>query len=970
MIYLVVLVLFGLTYLLFRLAIKLYYRTNVARYSIKSNFPTKLALFIIYGAFCLINPTISETIVNWIIDILNNNYEWNLNHVSVEISFESIVLFSILVLGVAYIINQSYKSRVKEYKISEAASNVGKEKKNIKFPAENWSESPHLHERLKKYFELKFKHVGLKLKHYNSDKLLFGTYKDGLRDHVLYISYSDIGLTTDISDEMIREKFSILKAFSSEFKTKSNRTKNLIEDFHICFNTGEHSKNSEDYLVWNENDLVRSLINFNPYLKKMVTSFENDKLYSAIAKDSQKKSLAQTFIAPNFNLNENETNLSLEEYINNWLEKSAVPKQLVLLGDYGMGKTSFLKYYRYSMAKDILEGKQAIRFPVYIPLTNCSPRHGGIEQRIKAFVSEFLGVDYELFDLLINKGKILFLLDGFDEMGFVGTHDDRFKQMNELWQLATKNNKLILSGRPSYFPTEFEMEQTLNIVKVEKEVVQTKSYCESLKLKELSDEQVKDYISKYYPNKVEQYFLWLSQNSSMMELCRRPSIMHIIREMLPKLTKNNQDEIYTEGGAISLYLEYWINRQEGKNIQSNFPISNEKIQFINSFFRKLAVKIFINDQRDLNIENVKETLQELLELNEKITFDSELAQEGFEHELFTGYFIEPKDGHYRFVHQSFFDFFVSIEIINKLKKKTYKDPILYKDWSNSIVNFIYDHIDIELRSHHTVPALLLLKSWPITARFKASVFRFFYLNGDTLRASFVLISFISLSIKYFYSLEWVWYLKILLYLPAALVLLVILVFISLIFDAVKSSKKIRFIEKAYKIAFIKNQISIQGDIDFVLELSESINPPHIPIENINFENRTFNCDSFYNLKDVTFKKCDFEMPQISDCHFQNVKFINSDFSKMIFHNCRFTNVSFEECQLVNVAESNLLLENIIADRGINKDQIQLFFNNCRFDRSSIISIKDMLFSNELKIGSHAFGTEEFYELFKEKKEFT
>lgn len=963
MLYFVVTIFFVLTYLILSLFLKLYYKTKIARYSLKSNYPTKIALFVLYGAFCLLNPSLAEIFFNWIVDFLNSKFDMGLTHVSQEINSATILLFIVLVCGVGYIINQTYKVRSSEFKKSELLKKKSKEKKEIKFPEEKSFESPHFSERIKKYFELKNKNYGLKLSLANKEKILFGRYIDGLRTNVIIISYSELESEDLIKDELLKIHSFKMKNFYKQYCDSENLKGNFIVDYHICYNRGFFERMLDDINLWTEEELINKLINFDGYLKKCIRSFKENKLFSAISKDQDKKSLYQTFIPPTYNLNEKynfNREVSLESYIDGWLENSSDSKHLVLLGDYGMGKTTFLNYYCYTLASRILQQKKIDRFPVFITLTNCSPRHGGIDQRVKAFVAENLGVDYELFELLVLKGKILFLLDGFDEMGFVGSHDDRFKQMNEVWQLATKNNKLILSGRPSYFPSEFEMNQTLNIVDLDQQAVQVKPYCESIKLGELNDEQIREYISRYYPAKVDDYFDWLIENAGLFELCKRPSIMHIIREMLPKLTKQKSSMIYNQGGAIDMYMDYWINRQESKEIQTTFPISAEKVNFIKSFFRRLAVKMFIADQREINIDYVKETLKEVLDDNEKIEFEDKLSLEGFEHELFTGYFIEPRDGNFKFVHQSYFDCLVSTEIIGKLQNKNYNDLILYKDWSNTIVDFVYDHIDEEFKTNSSVPALMLLKNYKIFARFKIGLYKMFYKDIAEIEALIILTSFISLSIIYFKSIKLAWYWEVLIYLPVIVLILLITILFIVLFELIRKSRRVRFLEKAFKIGFIKGQLSIDKDLDFVLSLASFKNEPQIPFENRVFKNKNFKVDSFYRLKDIQFRKCNFSMDFISNCHFHNVLFDETKFNKLSFQHCRFTNIEFQNCTFNKT--SNDLERSFILNGKSELEKVQMYFLDCKFDYASLKQLKILISQHNLELGKEVSGSKDFIEL--------
>lgn len=946
-----------LAYLLIRLFIKLYFKIQSNRYNQKSNFLTKYAFLLLYSAFCLVNPSISDNIINWTINLINQEYNLSLNHVASELTILSLVLYLIFSLSICYALYISYNKREKKsFKDSFIYNNQKiKEIKEIKFPKNEFQESPHLKVRLKKYFELKYQKYNLNLKNSNKEQILYGEYQDGYRTFYLLISYEDRGIDELITSDYCKTNKTFLEEFGKNVIPKENYENSLIDYYFIISNGKFDNPIIENYFTKTEDDILNELIDFKNYLKNIVNGYNHDKLFSAIASEKDKKTLAETFISPPFSVNEDyESSNSLENHMNNWLSNSSDSKHLVLLGDYGMGKTSFLRHYTKILATNILNQDALVRYPVLISLTNSSPRHGGIDEKIKVFVADNLGVDYALFEILIHKGKILFLLDGFDEMGFVGTHDDRFKQINEIWQLAHKNNKLIISGRPSYFPSKYELYKTLNITKKEDQVIQTDPYCESLNLNLLHEGQIQEYIEKYYPGKGQFYFNWITQFPSILELCKRPSMMHIIREMLPNMYKRGNTNIQTHGAAIEQYIDYWINRQQSKNIQSAFENHVRKQKFVKSFFSELAVELFLAKQYHLSPEYVLDKLNSHIQKSNIKKFEADYQKEGFENEILTCYFIEIEDGYYRFVHKSFFEFFIAKDILDKISKNKFSSPILFKAWSNSIVNFIYDDIPENLKKDDLVPALLLLTHKKWLGNIKSKIYKFFLQHADSIISITLVVTFVTSVILYFnyfnYSLIW----KFVFLIPFIIFFIIIIFFISFSIDEwLKSNKKIQFITKAFKIAFIKEQFDKKKNLNIVLHLLKIKTLPHIPIENIDIEGRSFHSCSFYRLKNVRFTSCKFSTPIISNCHLNSVEFNNTSFTPIIFNNCRFTNVFFLNCIFNNNGkEKKSILSSKVKESVIH-------FRNCKLDSISLSNLKELIISKNLKLGVDITGSKKF-----------
>lgn len=149
-------------------------------------------------------------------------------------------------------------------------------------------------------------------------------------------------------------------------------------------------------------------------------------------------------------------------YLDEWLDTPGGGR-LCLLGDYGTGKTSFCQYYTARRAPRYLEHPPTERIPLLLPLHRYTK---AVDCR--AMVTDFLANECHIgnlrlstFENLLAAGHFLIFLDGFDEMARYVDHEVRYRTIVELAYLARRNSKVVLTGRPSYFPTHEELEQVL-----------------------------------------------------------------------------------------------------------------------------------------------------------------------------------------------------------------------------------------------------------------------------------------------------------------------------------------------------------------------------------------------------------------------------------------------------------------------------------------------------------------------------
>ena len=132
-------------------------------------------------------------------------------------------------------------------------------------------------------------------------------------------------------------------------------------------------------------------------------------------------------------------------------------QQLCLLGDFGSGKTTFLRRCLYLLAKQYLSGDSSL-IPLFIPLREYYDASSSDEIAERFFARECgARIRTEVFFKLLSSGRFLLLLDGFDEMGASSTLETRKSNYLKLARLISGGRKAVISCRPAYFPAGTEL---------------------------------------------------------------------------------------------------------------------------------------------------------------------------------------------------------------------------------------------------------------------------------------------------------------------------------------------------------------------------------------------------------------------------------------------------------------------------------------------------------------------------------
>jgi WD40 repeat protein len=146
------------------------------------------------------------------------------------------------------------------------------------------------------------------------------------------------------------------------------------------------------------------------------------------------------------------------EYISRWLTIPA-DTSLALSGEFGAGKTwvlhqlalRLIAQYRHAVET----GEPRPRIPIVIPLRDYT-RPSQYNKDVNSLLANFnwdhgLNTTKSAFEYLNRAGRLLLLLDGFDEMSAQMDKDQDSQNIKKILHIVEPNSKMILTCRKEYF---------------------------------------------------------------------------------------------------------------------------------------------------------------------------------------------------------------------------------------------------------------------------------------------------------------------------------------------------------------------------------------------------------------------------------------------------------------------------------------------------------------------------------------
>lgn len=428
----------------------------------------------------------------------------------------------------------------------------------------------------------------------------------------------------------------------------------LISDRRISCKARENSQRDQSIQVFNLVEFLQQKIwkNYIEKVNKVVNDSKIPELYVDI--NCCKKEIGED---EGQVISNGEGNLI--DYIDNWLrERGKI--HISLLGDFGSGKTWFCRYYTHRQLQRYLKNPSNERFPLLITLRDFV-KSTTVQRLINDALLEqyelpFIGGAYKVFQDMNRNGRLLLILDGFDEMARKADYQTVVDNFRNLAELVSENNKIILTSRTEYFRWAKEAEEIFGGKKYgRKTIMLTGPEFEMVYLEQFSDKQIREVIVKKYGEingrlKADR----ILNINNLAEMARKPVLIELL---LAALEEVDEDKLTN---VAQVYL-YATNKLLLRNIaeERTFTSIKDKLFFlcelawemINSGELKIHYKQFSEKIKDYFNEKIKD-------IHELDNWDYDLHSQTLLHSNLAGY--------YEFAHKSLAEYFVAYKFASEL----------------------------------------------------------------------------------------------------------------------------------------------------------------------------------------------------------------------------------------------------------------------------------------------------------------
>ncbi|OIJ08855.1 hypothetical protein BKP35_17370 [Anaerobacillus arseniciselenatis] len=433
-----------------------------------------------------------------------------------------------------------------------------------------------------------------------------------------------------------------------------------------------------DVELYTEYQIIKNILNFEPYLKQLVHEYERSHI---------KNHYIDIRTADDYSLSS-----EVNDFLND-MDNEAI----VVLGDYGTGKTSFCNKYCADLAKKVLNGEDA-PLPILIQLKDYTKAFD-MEQLITNFLVNKCKIpngNFNTFLQLLEFGYLVLIFDGFDEIARRVDYSTKYRVFTEICRFASETSKVVVTCRPNFFNHKDEYQSIFKSSPLHFEPnVKTVDFSE-IRIGELNQEQIENYIYSYSDKltaqgfEVSDFIKTIEEIHDLSDLVKRPVLLNVIVETVPKLLLEQPKTKINAASLYEKYTNFWVRREDQKG--KTLIKSEQKMLFS----QELAWKMYNNNLTKIHYKDLPHEIKNYFNISSTDDLDH------FSHDIKTCSFLNNDDeGEYKFIHKSFMEYFAAFYIIEKLNKvKNYDIKALNYLLGNNLISmevgfFIKDLIQVE-----------------------------------------------------------------------------------------------------------------------------------------------------------------------------------------------------------------------------------------------------------------------------------
>jgi hypothetical protein len=302
--------------------------------------------------------------------------------------------------------------------------------------------------------------------------------------------------------------------------------------------------------ILTEGSLLDGLVNFRDYFNRIRRRVEREKL------PESDLTLKEMYVVSDYRIWEDaDRRTDLEAYLESWLADPS-RRQIALLGEYGQGKSTCSLMFAYHL---INQESGPPRIPIIVELRGRSPRSMTPRDILGIWANQNR-VETESLERLNDAGRLVLILEGFDEMDLVGDAARRIEHFLALWRLCGPRSKVLITGRPNFFLDNQERDRALRIDRS----AAGRPYCEPVYLMPFDLGQIRQTLRGLDQNTREEICSLAERDEKFREVIGRPSLLFIVGLVWTTERLSELGDRINSATVMDLFIRRTEARQEDK----------------------------------------------------------------------------------------------------------------------------------------------------------------------------------------------------------------------------------------------------------------------------------------------------------------------------------------------------------------------------------------------------------------------
>jgi WD40 repeat protein/nucleoside phosphorylase len=418
---------------------------------------------------------------------------------------------------------------------------------------------------------------------------------------------------------------------------------------------------------------LQGLLDFRPYLEEQARMLERDPVYPSELFVPQR-------LAYRVGFDSFEAADALDA-LDSWLGQDG-PQLMLVLGDFGTGKTFLMHELALRLGKRHLEMGRAIT-PILVELRKLEKSRSLDALLGQHFIPErgMRRFDHDAFRYMLEEGRVALLFDGFDELALRVTYAAAAEHLNTVLEAAIGKAKVVITSRTQHFLNDRQVLQALG------ERARQRGF-RMMRLLPFDEDRIRQFlVNRFGADEVaRRRFDLLGEVKDLLGLSHNPRMLGFIAEI-------EEQELRTAatGGEITSATLYRVllDRWLGHEVERDHPPGMEAGASAAARWKaatELAKLLWTHKERTIAVGEIPpEILDEVSRLSER-----PVGREAAAFKLGSATLLcRDEEGRFSFIHQSVVEWLVASAATDDLREG--RSPALLEgaEMSDLMADFLW-----------------------------------------------------------------------------------------------------------------------------------------------------------------------------------------------------------------------------------------------------------------------------------------